>query len=230
MRVQPRPPEASEDTMNEVRRLAAERDHRLAPRMTGEITLTIPAAQNVIRHLTGRPFRPSALQRGADPRQVRHLGDPETGRTLCGHEQARPMTNPHALPRPYRVLIEQVPDGRYAVPSRTGNNDYDFFIVHTKRQGARKGQRFIDRHKGGIDSEVEISPMQGRYALEAILAEGIEVARDRYATEAQECWKCGIPLTDELSRALRIGPDCCKNVYKMTQAERAAALGLAIGN
>jgi hypothetical protein len=64
-------------------------------------------------------------------------------------------------------------------------------------------------------------------ALEAILAEGVQVCRERYAAELGNCWRCNTHLTVGLSRLVKIGPECCKIEHGMTQRQLAAGRGAA---
>ena len=120
----------------------------------------------------------------------------------------------------------KVPAGHYATTSRTGNQSYDFWKVEVPEAGKWAGFSFPTRVIGGRP-EQKVRGAEARAALEAIEAEGVETCRERYARELQQCWKCNIHLTDDLSRELLIGPDCCKIVFGMTQAQRRAALAVA---
>lgn len=121
---------------------------------------------------------------------------------------AGPDARDHAdLPQRGRKPFPDVPAGHYATKSLTGNNDYDFWRVDRPEQGQWAGRTFVKRVIGGKPD----SPVRGRTlfaALEAILAEGVDVCGTRYGTELGQCRKCNRHLTDETSRALGIGPDC----------------------
>jgi len=97
-----------------------------------------------------------------------------------------------------------VTGGYYATVSASGNNDYDFWYV---KEGRKPGYRFVKRYLGGC-GPIRISGGEAIRALEAILAEGVEKCGIRFADEHCRCWKCGLPLTDELSRSRRQGPVC----------------------
>lgn len=128
----------------------------------------------------------------------------------------------------------EVPDGRYAVPSATGNNDLDFFLVSTagEDEGEWAGMRRVERIIGG-DRDAPVKGLARRAALEAIrdasyVTGAVEVtmpdgvtgtipARDltgpdaaaiRYADEFTRCGKCNRSLTDLTSRINGIGPVC----------------------
>jgi hypothetical protein len=103
--------------------------------------------------------------------------------------------------------LPQVPAGRYAVPSLTGNNDLDFFKVDRPDEGRWKGYTFVKRVIGGRPE----SPVRGktaRAALAAIASVGPQQAAWVFGQELGQCWRCGRHLTDEESRRLSIGPDC----------------------
>ena len=127
--------------------------------------------------------------------------------------------------------LPTVPDGYYAVRTLTGSNEIDFFSVTTvtKTDGKWAGRTFtnVTRVIGGR-SDTRIHRDEVRKVLDTITAEGVETARDLYAEQIGNCWKCNIHLTDDLSRELLIGPDCCKQVHGMTQAAyKAQRLALA---
>jgi len=108
-----------------------------------------------------------------------------------------------------QAVIADIIAGFYATPSRTGANDLDFWKV---TEGRKPGIRFVKRVIGGGDERnprlVDISRTEQFTALRAILREGIERAADQYADNQQRCKKCGAHLTDEASRAARMGPTC----------------------
>jgi hypothetical protein len=110
-------------------------------------------------------------------------------------------------------LLPDVPEGRYAIPSLTGNNDLDFFKVDRPDEGKWKGYIFVKRVIGGRPADVSIrNGGQRRLILDAIHGYGIDKARTLFGTELGQCWKCGRTLTDEASRAAGIGPDCAAQV------------------
>ena len=120
-----------------------------------------------------------------------------------------------------KVTVPDVPDGHYATISPREDQDYDFWRVDRPKSGRTYVKRVIG---GQPDTNVRFVTMIA--ALESILAEGIETCRERYATELQQCWKCGTHLTVGLSRLLKVGPECCKNEYGMTQRQLAASRGI----
>jgi hypothetical protein len=141
------------------------------------------------------------------------------------------ITDLKAIPKPAAVrggAWTEVPDGRYAVPSATGNNDLDFFLVTTEdEEGDWFGFRRVERVIGG-NPEAPVKGQPRRAALEAIVAAeydrpimtfegreygggtyaGPEAAAIRYADTIGECGRCGRSLTKYESRAAGIGPVC----------------------
>jgi hypothetical protein len=114
--------------------------------------------------------------------------------------------------------LPDVPAGHYAVNSLTGNNDLDFFRVDRPEEGQWAGRTFVKRIVGGHPAR----PVRGttmRQALDAIGAAGFDAARTLFGTELGRCWKCNKTLTDDLSRAVGIGPECVLHVYGCSQQE-----------
>jgi hypothetical protein len=95
-----------------------------------------------------------------------------------------------------------LPDGYYALPSATGNNDLDFFRV--KRKGNRT---FVDRVIGG-HPDYGLRRKDGIAAADRIILFGWQASGELYAKEIGNCYVCNRHLTDELSRRLGIGPVC----------------------
>lgn len=118
------------------------------------------------------------------------------------------MARPAPAEEPAAVIAD-IAGGFYATPSRTGSNDLDFWKV---TEGKKPGIRFVKRVIGGGDTRyprlVEISRAEGFTALNAILRAGIAESADAYADNQERCKKCGLHLTDDDSRAARMGPVC----------------------
>jgi hypothetical protein len=104
--------------------------------------------------------------------------------------------------RPTQKNLPDVPAGHYAVPSLTGNNDLDFFRIDRPRD-----KTYVKRIIGG-HPDTNVYGRSAKQALEAIMELGIEEAGILYGTQLGRCMKCNRHLTDELSRALGIGPEC----------------------
>jgi hypothetical protein len=103
--------------------------------------------------------------------------------------------------------LPSIPEGRYAIPSLTGNNDLDFFRVDCPTEGKWKGYLFVNRVIGG-KPDVPVRAGEKAKVLKAIDAYGITESRVLFGTNLGICWRCGRHLTDKLSRQLGIGPDC----------------------
>lgn len=108
---------------------------------------------------------------------------------------------------PKGPALPDVPSGHYAVPSLTGNNDLDFFRVDRPEEGQWAGRTFVKRVIGGRPYS-SVRGKTAREALEAILEFGIDEAGILYGSTLGQCSECNRHLTDELSRALGIGPEC----------------------
>lgn len=99
----------------------------------------------------------------------------------------------------------EVAAGHYAVASATGNNDLDFFRVDRPTEGRWAGRTFVKRVIGG-HPEYAVRGEAAREALARIAAD--PDAGPRYGREIGRCCRCNRRLTDEVSRAAGIGPDC----------------------
>jgi len=115
------------------------------------------------------------------------------------------------------AFLQGVPDGYYALPSKTGTNDLDFIVVTTSRSTqnpAAKGRRYVNRYLGG-QGVIRIS-MAEQFQFARTLRElhenfgdgGLQSAMRLFGIELGRCGRCGLPLTDEASRARGIGPTC----------------------
>lgn len=111
-----------------------------------------------------------------------------------------------------KALAAHVPDRKYvglAIPSLTGNNDLDFFVVSVYEQAGTKlsalyrviGGRGKTRIYGQAAAKVTA-------ALLALTSEEVAEAGIRFGLELGICGHCGRELTDEESRARGIGPVC----------------------
>lgn len=105
--------------------------------------------------------------------------------------------------------LESVRDGYYALPSATGNNDLDFFWVHTSG-GARTVDRIIGGHAPQPLPKSQKDAVTDR--LVALSPEEAYEAQALYGREIGRCGRCGRLLTDETSRAVGLGPDCAQQL------------------
>jgi hypothetical protein len=132
--------------------------------------------------------------------------------------------NPHpsrpAERTPTRRPMPDVPAGHYAVPSKTGNNDFDFYRVKRTETGRTYVKVIIGGHpeyglKFGPTIEV----------LERIIKFGIEKSGWTYGQEVEQCRYCNHRLTEYASRKLSMGPDCAEQhglgqEWRIVQASR----------
>ena len=114
-------------------------------------------------------------------------------------------------------ILADVPDGYYAIDSLTGNNDLDFIRVGTnqgRENPANKGKRRVQRYLGGQGITYITFPEQVKFAkvLATFDQTALIGARSTFGTQVGRCGCCGKSLTDQLSRALGIGPDCRQKV------------------
>jgi len=177
-------------TSQKVAALAATKYHKLPAWMVAEdYHLTDAQAEQITAYLGRCPDKPTPEENVA--RHEAHQAEQETQRRAAG------------------AVIADITAGFYATPSATGSNDYDFWKV---TEGRRPGVRFVKRVVGGGDEKyprlIEISNREQLAALRAILRAGIAEAADTYAVNQERCKKCGSHLTDEASRAARMGPVC----------------------
>ena len=184
--------------MNDIRKLAGERVHRIDDQMLGRRPLTRQQAIAIRTHLSGRPYRAPedrvAPQPPPPPRQ----------------EPARPA--PQA-PRRREERQPKIPDGRYATPSLTGNQDLDFWVLETDKKDGSKwyGMQFVRRVLGGghgdtLRTEKVRDRATRERALKAIREMGIDESQLTFARELAICRKCGRTLTNEESRLRGEGP------------------------
>lgn len=97
-----------------------------------------------------------------------------------------------------------VPEVRIAIPSG-GRNDLDFLRVRAPQGLPMRVFRVI----GGRDDQ-PLAPEVARTLLEqvAVFTEDVPAAVARFGQELGHCGRCGRHLTDEVSRAIGLGPDC----------------------
>jgi hypothetical protein len=195
---------SSEEMAGEIARLAAGKQHRLAAYLVDGRHHVNPAQYDgILRHLSRCPDLEEASTPMAPPTGAERYFA-QRGEASSEYREAHAA----ALGRAHAV-ISDIPQGFYATPCRTGNNDLDFWKV---TEGRKPGVRFAKRVIGGGDTKyprlVEISQQEQRAALGAILRTGIDKAGKDYADNQERCKKCGIHLTDDESRSARMGPVC----------------------
>jgi hypothetical protein len=203
-------PGAPDDMLERIRGLAATRVHHLSPKLTGSYPLTIPQAEAILRHLNGCSVSAREAGMAQSGREFRRGPQEDRGAIspyakAGGHPASDEPFSPQ-MPPPMSAL-KGVPEGYYAVESRTGNNDLDFFRVHIPDEGKWKGYVFVERVIGGRP-DAPVKGLQARFALAAILEAGVEEAKQRYGQEVGQCSECNRHLTDEESRRAGKGPYC----------------------
>ena len=103
----------------------------------------------------------------------------------------------------------EVPAGRYAVATEDGaTNALAFYKVDRPTEGKWAGYTFVKLILGG-HQEQRMSRAAGEAILRKIALDP-EAASQAYGREMGQCGRCGLPLTNDESRAYGIGPDCRK--------------------
>ena len=202
-----------QDPMAEILRLAGIKRHSLQRDMVdGSHTLSSAQMRMVLAHLSKCPDLPMAPKPAVPAAQ-----DPGTAyvSSPAGSGEARIRQEPAARTSlPTLADLKDVPAGYFATSSRTGNNDLDFWRVDKPANGKWAGYSFAVRILGGGDGSsmrtIKLDNIQMRLALVAIRAAGFEEAGDAFADAIRRCKKCGLVLTDELSRERRMGMSCWK--------------------
>lgn len=101
-------------------------------------------------------------------------------------------------------LLEQVPEGRYALHRE--EDAYDFFAVDRKRKRVSK---VLGGNIYGATRRQRITLLEQCSALRRLIDHGdFNEARQAYGRELGACGCCGKGLTDPISVSRGIGPDC----------------------
>jgi hypothetical protein len=110
------------------------------------------------------------------------------------------------------VIGVTVADGRYAIDIE---GKLRFFRVNTPTEGKWEGFTFLKEVFGGggiaKPREEGIRNRDIRNSVLKAISEDSQ-ALARYGQELGICGNCGLPLTDEVSRRIGIGPVCRKNL------------------
>lgn len=142
------------------------------------------------------------LPEGAQGDYVRSLVA-GTARTPDRDQASRIIEWLLALPRQAAGGAD-VPAGRYALvhPER---GHVEFFRVDRPEEGKWAGYTFVKQQASD-----DLYPVKGARAKEILsrIAEDPHAALIRYGHELGCCGRCGRTLTDEVSRAMGIGPEC----------------------
>ena len=140
----------------------------------------------------------------------------------------RKATAPRATAKP---AATDVPEGFFAVPSRTGANDLDFWLVQKPGKGKWAGWTFVKRVLGGHGEPISVRGAEADAALAAISAAGPLAAAALFGQQIGCCSRCRLPLTDLVSRFTGYGPTCRDHVGITAGAEtRADAAAWAAAN
>lgn len=104
---------------------------------------------------------------------------------------------------------KNVPAGRYAIE---GADELEFYKVDRPDEGDYAGMTFVKLIVGGgiggRSVEHRIGRPRQQAVIDAIAAEGAELASARYGHELGHCGVCGRELTKDESRERGIGPVC----------------------
>lgn len=105
--------------------------------------------------------------------------------------------------------LRDVECGYYALESRTGNNDLDFFVVHIK-DGQKEVLRVIGGHPNTRMTSTETRKVAE--ALAQLTALERHESHALFGREIGRCGRCGRHLTDEQSRAIGLGAECASKL------------------
>lgn len=132
---------------------------------------------------------------------------------------ARVSPTPAPAPNPkldmFKMLLPQVPDGRYAV-REDDTQPYTFIRLKRHTHGKLNGCVTIQTQhseklmRAGIQWRNGLWTFEKPWIVDKMLVVCVdpEIAGDAYARELGRCRICGKELTDERSRWYGIGPDC----------------------
>jgi hypothetical protein len=142
-----------------------------------------------------------------------------------------------ALPKPQAARrataprpTTDIPAGRYAVPSRTGANDLDFWKIDRPTEGRWNGYTFVARILGGHDP-IKVRGAEAAAAISAIESAGWQNAAQVYGQQIGSCGRCNRSLSDVTSRFTGFGSHCRSEIGIVVTAEtREAAHAWAAAN
>lgn len=114
-------------------------------------------------------------------------------------------------------IVGDLPDGRYAIPAWTENNDISFWLIGTNQgvyRPEKKGQRYLRQVTGhhGDEGVERLSNAIAEKVVAAIRANGAEESGRLYGREIGQCCRCGRTLTSQW-RKEGIGPECSKKGF-----------------
>lgn len=182
--------------------MAAGKSHKLASyQVDGRHPVSPAAADGIMKYLDRCPDRAVPEDQMTRPTGAEHYF---TERAAASPEYQEALTAARAP----RLTIQDITAGFYATPSRTGNNDLDFWKVTVRDNGFKVVKRVLG---GGTDKSPRLEPagqQQQAAALSAIIRTGLEESQRLFSSNMSRCQDCGHTLTDEESRAAGRGPVC----------------------
>ena len=102
-----------------------------------------------------------------------------------------------------RDLAEGLADkGYYALRTPGSVDEIHYYRITRSKKG------YVKVQEQASDTLWPVDNYRRAQAVVKAIQEDVEAARNLYADTLERCYACGRTLTDELSRALRIGPDC----------------------
>lgn len=146
-----------------------------------------------------------------DAGHANEISKPSASKLIDELLRCRPIPQ---LPTTSTTLAEKIkvlaglPLVKFALP-RTDGSGIDFFEVVERKNGAR----FVNRLLGcpGDWNREKLSVIHQAAAGHAF-SRDVKAAMDLYSDEFTVCSKCDAPLSDERSRAAKLGPVCAKNL------------------
>jgi hypothetical protein len=123
---------------------------------------------------------------------------------------------PEVAPATPEVAITDLPpQGRYALPTNEGAlNATAFWLVHRPTDGRWVGWTFLSQQLGPERMRAGAVRPDGSATTPVVagllsrIAADPRAAMQRYGQEIGACGRCGLPLTNDTSRALGLGPEC----------------------
>lgn len=110
-------------------------------------------------------------------------------------------------------ILEGIENGYFALPCKTDSNDLDFIRIGTNQgrvNPEHKGLRRVQRFIGGDGPVTMGRPEQVIFAraIAALTPEERLAAQQLFGQTVGSCARCGRSLTDQISRAAGLGPEC----------------------
>jgi len=119
-----------------------------------------------------------------------------------------PIDHPHSAFRTSpQAAAWTMPEGYYAIPSLTGNNDLDFYRVDRPDTGRWAGYTFVKMVIGG-KSAMSVRGRDRLFQILSAIEKDPAKAAWQYGQSIGNCDKCNTHLTDAASRSYSRGPNC----------------------